>query len=467
MRGILVVVERDWLELVERESRASFALGRLDRSQPAWTEPGDPWLLACGDPPPSSRAPASSSTSSSRSRRRSTATATAPARSRSSTRSRSSRAASQRLRRPGRAVRLGRARRPHVDRPAVRRARARRHRRRARPPSASRCASTTPRSRRCSAPRGRLPWRADRPATARTVLAAPCGRRCCSQAPPSSAGIAAAQGQLGRRRGRVDRAGHGLDTTCRSRRATTRPATTTPARPRRPRRAGRPVSIEWVGDMVLGSSFGMPPDDGRGRWPPSSRTLRRADLTFGNLEETMSTTSGSKCGAGSSNCYAFQAPPSYSGLLRSAGFDVMNMANNHAFDFGSTGRAQTVAALTRVQLASTGAPGQITVLEANGTRVAFLGFAPYPVGCPARQDPAGRRARAQGGDDGRSRRRRDPRRRRGLVRDARAAGHRVLPRREPRQLARVRARGRQRGRRPRRRLRDRTSCAASSSTTAA
>jgi hypothetical protein len=51
MRGILVVVERDWVDLVERESRASFALGRLDRSQPAWTQPGDPWLLAYGDPP--------------------------------------------------------------------------------------------------------------------------------------------------------------------------------------------------------------------------------------------------------------------------------------------------------------------------------------------------------------------------------------------------------------------------------
>jgi hypothetical protein len=160
--------------------------------------------------------------------------------------------------------------------------------------------------------------------------------------------------------------------------ATTQPVTTTadttPATPP----ADRPVSIAWVGDMVLGSSFGMPPNSGRGSLAAVVGTLRRADLTFGNLEETMSTTSGSKCGAGSSNCYAFQAPPSYSGLLRRAGFDVMNMANNHAFDFGPTGRAQTIAALTRVQLASTGAPGQITVLEANGTRVAFLGFAPYP-----------------------------------------------------------------------------------------
>jgi hypothetical protein len=153
-------------------------------------------------------------------------------------------------------------------------------------------------------------------------------------------------------------------------------ASTTPATTSAP--TGDPVTLEWVGDMVLGSSFGMPPDNGRRSFAAVVHTLEDADLTFGNLEETMSTTSGSKCGAGSSNCYAFQAPPAYAGLLRSAGFDIVNMANNHAYDFGSVGRAQTVAALTRVKVASTGAPGQITVLESRGTRVAFLGFAPYP-----------------------------------------------------------------------------------------
>jgi poly-gamma-glutamate capsule biosynthesis protein CapA/YwtB (metallophosphatase superfamily) len=154
------------------------------------------------------------------------------------------------------------------------------------------------------------------------------------------------------------------------------PATTDETQTTAP--TGNPVSIEWVGDMVLGSSFGMPPDNGRESLAGVVRTLKGADLTFGNLEETMSTTSGSKCGAGSSNCFAFQAPPPYAGLLRSAGFDIVNMANNHAYDFGSVGRAQTVAALARVKVASTGAPGQITVLESHGTRVAFLGFAPYP-----------------------------------------------------------------------------------------
>jgi hypothetical protein len=109
-----------------------------------------------------------------------------------------------------------------------------------------------------------------------------------------------------------------------------------------------------------------------------SRELQRADLTWGNLEETLSTATTSKCGRGSPNCFAFQAPPSYAGLLRAAGFDLMNMANNHAFDFGALGRAQTVAALTRAHLGSTGAPNQITVLTRHGTTVAFLGFAPYP-----------------------------------------------------------------------------------------
>jgi hypothetical protein len=143
-------------------------------------------------------------------------------------------------------------------------------------------------------------------------------------------------------------------------------------------RTGKPVSIEWVGDTVLGSSYGMPPDGGKQSMSDVTRQLRSADLTWGNLEETLSTATGSKCGSSSPNCFAFQAPPSYAGLLHAAGFDLMNMANNHAFDFGAAGRAQTVAALTRAHVGSTGAPDQITVLERHGTTVAFLGFAPYP-----------------------------------------------------------------------------------------
>jgi poly-gamma-glutamate capsule biosynthesis protein CapA/YwtB (metallophosphatase superfamily) len=153
---------------------------------------------------------------------------------------------------------------------------------------------------------------------------------------------------------------------------------TTPIRTQPVVHHGKPVTIEWVGDTVLGSAYGMPPDGGRQSLAHVVGQLQAADLTWGNLEETMATAGGSKCGAGSPNCFAFEAPPAMAGVLHTSGFDLMNMANNHAFDFGALGRRQTVASLARVHVQSTGAPGQITILKRNGTTVAFLGFAPYP-----------------------------------------------------------------------------------------
>jgi poly-gamma-glutamate capsule biosynthesis protein CapA/YwtB (metallophosphatase superfamily) len=141
----------------------------------------------------------------------------------------------------------------------------------------------------------------------------------------------------------------------------------------------RPITFEWVGDTVLGSAYGLPPNGGRDSLAGVAKTLRRADLTLGNLEETLSVGGVSKCGAGPSpNCFAFQAPPSYARLLSAAGFDLMNLANNHANDFGTSGLTQTHRALVRAGLRWTGGPAQITRVRAKGVRIAFLGFAPYP-----------------------------------------------------------------------------------------
>jgi hypothetical protein len=108
--------------------------------------------------------------------------------------------------------------------------------------------------------------------------------------------------------------------------------------------------------------------------------LQSADVTLGNLEGTLSVGGPSKCGGGvgSGACFAFQAPPSYAFGLRRLGFDLVNQANNHSLDFGSTGRAQTLAALDAAGIAHTGFPGEITYLRSHGLRLAFVGFAPYP-----------------------------------------------------------------------------------------
>jgi hypothetical protein len=137
------------------------------------------------------------------------------------------------------------------------------------------------------------------------------------------------------------------------------------------------VTIAAVGDIVMGSSPNMPPDGGRTFFDGVETDLA-ADITLGNLEGTLSTGGSSKCGAGSSNCYAFQTPPSYAAWLRKAGFTILNLANNHAFDYGPSGAAQTVAALREQGLAMTGRPGEIAYQQVGDVKVALVGFAPYP-----------------------------------------------------------------------------------------
>ena len=179
--------------------------------------------------------------------------------------------------------------------------------------------------------------------------------------------------------------------------------TTVPARPARPALTGptgptgptvtgpsprppvvRPkapatIVLNWVGDIAFNTASGLPAGGLAQALAPVRSTLRSADVTLGNLEGTLSTGGTSKCSTlGSGNCFAFQAPPGYAGGLRASGFTVMNMANNHSYDFGARGQAQTLAALRRAGLAHDGLNGEITMLRVHGVRVAVIGFAPYP-----------------------------------------------------------------------------------------
>jgi hypothetical protein len=147
---------------------------------------------------------------------------------------------------------------------------------------------------------------------------------------------------------------------------------------------GGHVRIAWVGDTMFGhAGASPPPDDGDALFAGVRDDLRRPDLTFGNLEGVLATGGASKCGtAQGGNCYAFRADPRNARALARAGFDVVNLANNHAWDYGAQGQAETIAALDQHEVAHTGLPGQVTVLRRNGTRVAFVGFAPYPWSAP-------------------------------------------------------------------------------------
>lgn len=147
--------------------------------------------------------------------------------------------------------------------------------------------------------------------------------------------------------------------------------------PARPVTGARPVTVAAVGDTVMGSPpYGLPPDGGRSFFAQVSPLLK-GDIVMGNLEGTLATGGTSKCGGGGPHCFAFRTPPSYARWLNQAGFTVMNLANNHAYDFGAEGQHETVAALSRVGIRNTGRPDTMAVQRAGGQTVAILGFAPY------------------------------------------------------------------------------------------
>jgi hypothetical protein len=138
------------------------------------------------------------------------------------------------------------------------------------------------------------------------------------------------------------------------------------------------VTIAWGGDTVLGSMFGLPPEQGRTMLANVAPVFQAADVGWVNLEEALSNGSTAKCaGSTPGTCYAFGAPTNYARALPASGIRIVNLANNHADDFGAAGQASTLAALRAVHVAWDGKPGQIELLRVHGVRIAFLGFAPY------------------------------------------------------------------------------------------
>ncbi|MBO5110765.1 MAG: CapA family protein [Clostridia bacterium] len=87
----------------------------------------------------------------------------------------------------------------------------------------------------------------------------------------------------------------------------------------------------------------------------------------------------------------FNAPPQLAKALAATGFDVVNLANNHALD-QSSGLAETLSILHASGLASVGAYATreekqtVRVVEANGVRTAFLAYTFFTNGLSAPKD---------------------------------------------------------------------------------
>ncbi|MDR1436803.1 MAG: CapA family protein [Candidatus Symbiothrix sp.] len=141
------------------------------------------------------------------------------------------------------------------------------------------------------------------------------------------------------------------------------------------------VSIIGTGDIMLGSNYPseakLPAHDGKELFRNVKEILRDADVTFGNLEGCFLNEGGTPkpCKSG---CYFFRMPDRYVNYLPDAGFDVMNIANNHMGDFGASGRTNTVKVLKEAGLYYAGLEGvcETSIFEINGVKYGFCGFAP-------------------------------------------------------------------------------------------
>jgi poly-gamma-glutamate capsule biosynthesis protein CapA/YwtB (metallophosphatase superfamily) len=178
-------------------------------------------------------------------------------------------------------------------------------------------------------------------------------------------------------------------------------ATSSPGPAASPRAAAAgSVTIAAVGDTMLGDTPDLPPDPGTYLDAVKPVLDRGAQIVFGNLEGTLTTATASKCGPAthpSKDCFAFRDPPSYARYFRQAGFTILNDANNHSFDFGAAGQAQTVQSIHAAGMAQAGLPGEITVVRARGIKVAFVDFAPYAYDAELLNLPAARSLIRQAG----------------------------------------------------------------------
>ncbi|UCF70777.1 MAG: CapA family protein [candidate division WOR-3 bacterium] len=125
-------------------------------------------------------------------------------------------------------------------------------------------------------------------------------------------------------------------------------------------------------------SLNLPANLGRDLFGNVADTLRSADLTLGNLEGVLSEGGSCTKNPEKGRVYAFRTPPVFTRNLADAGFDFMNLANNHMNDFGAQGIRSTAWILSEHGIEYGGPEGKIGIFEVDSVSVAIACFATSP-----------------------------------------------------------------------------------------
>lgn len=140
------------------------------------------------------------------------------------------------------------------------------------------------------------------------------------------------------------------------------------------------ISIIAVGDIMLGTDFPndrLPPQNGKFLLKNISEIISNADISIGNLEGTiLDGGTPKKICKDTSICYLFRTPKRFASNLKNAGFDIFSLANNHANDFGDSGKISTESVLDSLSIGYSGRTGTYYSAKVKNKKIAFMAFAP-------------------------------------------------------------------------------------------
>lgn len=131
------------------------------------------------------------------------------------------------------------------------------------------------------------------------------------------------------------------------------------------------VSLLLIGDIMLGRSVegtALALKDNHYPFLKVAPDLQQADIVFANLENPVFPLCPK-----TSEGFIFCANPEMVEGLVFAGIDIVNLANNHTFNYGQRGFEETKKILTANQIKWVG-DNNLEIIVKGGTRFGFLGF---------------------------------------------------------------------------------------------
>jgi len=138
------------------------------------------------------------------------------------------------------------------------------------------------------------------------------------------------------------------------------------------------ITIRAVGDMIPGTNYPYNKlSANKSALFAGVKSELKGDIVFGNFESTLTKYPSSAKNIGRGLVFAFRSPPEYKNLLKDAGFSILNVANNHSFDFFEAGFKDTIKNIQTTGIKAVGEKGKIVYNQVKGVKVAFIGFSNY------------------------------------------------------------------------------------------